>query len=296
MIDPDSVDPVSVDWPQVAQSEYLVHQHVIYEYPVPIEDLRHRLVVIPPRTHGDQRRLTYLLDVSNPEHQLSTHKDPFGNLVVDLSVPRVERSIEFQAWIVVERHADRRPHRVGGAWLQDRRLLEATALTRPDDALSAAAAELMAPGSDALELAGRISTWVHQNVAYERGVTDVRTTAAEALGLGRGVCQDYAHVMLALCRLCDIPARYVSGHLLGEGAMHAWVEVLLPSPEDEGDAVAWPFDPTHDRAPALSYVTVAVGRDYRDVSPTRGTFRAGSAGYLSSHKCVSVTALQLRLL
>ena len=292
MIDPESVDPGSVNWARVAQSSYLIHQQMRYEYPVTIHALEHHLVVFPPRHHGDQRRITYQLDVPNPEHQMTARKDAFGNLVVDLSVPRVEQSIAFEAWMVVERRANAGRHRVHGAWLRDRRFLDPSPLTQPDDALREAAAGLMATGGDPIWLAARISSWVHRAMTYECGVTNVGTSAAEALALGRGVCQDYAHVMIALCRLCDIPARYVSGHLLGEGAMHAWVEVLLPSAQHLGEGIAWPFDPTHDRPLSLCYLTVAVGRDYADVSPTRGTFRAASGGCLSSHECVSLTAVQ----
>jgi transglutaminase-like putative cysteine protease len=120
-------------------------------------------------------------------------------------------------------------------------------------------------------------------------VTTVETTAAEALALSHGVCQDYAHIMLALCRLCDLPARYVSGHLLGEGGTHAWVDVLLPAPSE---AVAVAFDPTHGREVGLSYVTVAVGRDYRDVAPTSGSYKATYKGRLSSERRVGLTAVQ----
>jgi len=291
MIDPESVDPGSVDWPRVAHSSYLIHQQVSYQYPAPIQDLEHHLVVFPPRNHGDQRRITYQLDVSNAEHRQTTRNDAFGNLVVDLLVARVEQTIAFEAWMVVERRGNTGPHRVRGTWLGDRRLLEPSPLTGPDDALRQAAADLVMTGGDPLELAGRISTWVYQTMTYERGVTDVGTSAAEALTLGRGVCQDYAHVMIAVCRLCGIPARYVSGHLLGEGAMHAWVEVILPSVHHPAEGIAWPFDPTHDRTPSLCYLTVAVGRDYADVSPTRGTFRAATPGCLSSHECVTLTSV-----
>jgi transglutaminase-like putative cysteine protease len=123
-------------------------------------------------------------------------------------------------------------------------------------------------------------------MTYTPGVTSVETTAAEALALSQGVCQDYAHVMLALCRLCDLPARYVSGHLLGEGGTHAWVDVLLP------EAVVVAFDPTHGREVSLSYVTVAVGRDYRDVAPTSGSYTASFKGQLSSQRRVGLTAVQ----
>ena len=88
--------------------------------------------------------------------------------------------------------------------------------------------------------------------------------------------------MLAVCRLCRLPARYVSGHLRGEGGTHAWVEVLLPGPAGGAEAVA--FDPTHARAPGPGYLTVAVGRDYGDVAPTSGTYDGRWAGRLTISK------------
>ena len=128
---------------------------------------------------------------------------------------------------------------------------------------------------------------------YRHDVTTVRTTAAEALALGRGVCQDYAHVMLALCRLCGVPARYVSGHLVGEGGSHAWVEVLLPSEEDPSVLTAVAFDPTNDRRAGLRYLTVAVGRDYGDVAPTSGTYNGPPGGRLSSAKTLDEESADL---
>ena len=103
-------------------------------------------------------------------------------------------------------------------------------------------------------------------ISYAYGITSVKTTAAEALAGKQGVCQDSAHIMLAICRACNLPARYVSGHLLGEGGTHAWVEVLLPHPDGEG-YVAWPFDPTHGNEPGLNYITIAVGPRLRRCRP-----------------------------
>jgi transglutaminase-like putative cysteine protease len=100
--------------------------------------------------------------------------------------------------------------------------------------------------------------------------------------------------MLTLCRLRGVPARYVSGHLLGEGGTHAWVEVLLRDPAHRDRFVARPFDPTHGSQPGLNYVTVAVGRDYGDVAPTSGTYRAPFAGSLSTRKHAGVTAIEYR--
>ena len=112
-----------------------------------------------------------------------------------------------------------------------------------------------------------------------------------ALHLGKGVCQDYAHIMLALLRLLGIPARYVSGHLLGEGVAHAWLEALFDDPLAPGGVAVIAYDPTHHRRAGLNYITVAVGRDYRDVAPTSGSFRAPYGGRLSARKRAGLTAL-----
>jgi transglutaminase-like putative cysteine protease len=98
--------------------------------------------------------------------------------------------------------------------------------------------------------------------------------------------------MLVLCRLCGLPARYVSGHLLGEGGTHAWVEVLLPHLDDPESLRAVPLDPTHDRPADLRYITVAVGRDYLDVAPTSGTYEGSYAGELTAHKRAAVTNVE----
>ena len=111
-------------------------------------------------------------------------------------------------------------------------------------------------------------------MTYETGATDVETLAEEALAAGHGVCQDFAHVMIGLCRLKGIPARYVSGYLFdrsaggnGGTASHAWVDVFDP----ERGWVS--LDPTHDREQTNCYVRVGVGRDYADVPPTRGVYK-----------------------
>ncbi len=122
------------------------------------------------------------------------------------------------------------------------------------------------------ERATEVMRAVRGLLVYEPGATDVMTRADAALELGRGVCQDFAHVMLAACRGGGIPARYVSGYIYdprgqGEVASHAWIDVL------DGERGWVSLDPTHDREQTEAYVRVAVGRDYADVPPTRGVFR-----------------------
>jgi transglutaminase-like putative cysteine protease len=281
------IDSTSVDWARARRASYLVRQTFRYEYPEPIRDLSHRLIVIPPERFGDQRRLWHDVTVGLDGAEVQNHHDRYGNVVVEVFAPRVPDAIEFVAEVSVIRHAEE-PHRLADGWLADGYLLEPSALTAADDNLMRAADELGESAEWGLSLADRINDWVYQSLTYRHGVTGVRTTAAQALALGAGVCQDYAHVMLALCRACGLPARYVSGHLLGQGGTHAWVEVVLPTRDGTGDAIAHAFDPTHASRGGLGYVTVAIGADYADVAPTSGTYRSAAQGRLTASKRVSV--------
>ena len=286
-----AVDHRQVEWDRVRWTAYLIHQHLRYDYPGRIHDLRQRLMIIPPERHGGQRLVTHKLEISAAAAVTEESRDGFGNRVLAVAVPEVDRAIDFTAWIVIERDAGADPITISTETYANPAFRNPSPLTQPDDALRAAAAQLGAEGGTPEELAARINAWVHAHLAYEYGLTGVKTTAAEALAFGRGVCQDAAHIMLAICRLCALPARYVSGHLLGEGGTHAWVEVLAPLPDGDG-YVAHPFDPTNGNRPGLNYITVAVGRDYGDVAPTSGTFRAPFAGQLSTSKRAGLTGIE----
>jgi transglutaminase-like putative cysteine protease len=288
----DTVDHRGVTWTEVRSTAYLIHQHFRYEYAGPISDLRQRLVIIPPERHGDQRLITHRLEVSSPTSEVRRELDTFGNLILSLAVDHVADAIDFTAWIVVEREAAGEPIRVTPETYIASSMREPSHLTVPDEALRAAADALGPERADPAALASRINAWVYAEMSYAHGATGVRTTAAEAFAGRRGVCQDYAHVMLVLCRLRGLPARYVSGHLLGEGGTHACVEVLLPAPHHPGQYVARPYDPTHGREPGLDYVTVAVGRDYGDVAPTSGTYTSPFRGHLSARKRAGLTAVE----
>ena len=105
---------------------------------------------------------------------------------------------------------------------------------------------------------------------YQPGSTGLQTSAAQALAGGQGVCQDYAHLLLALARLSGLGARYCMGLIPGEGATHAWVEIALPD--------GWSgFDPANRRVADESYLKFAVGRDAADCLAERGVFRGGAA-------------------
>ena len=285
-----AIDPASVDWAAARRVSYQLRQSFRYEYTAPIRELNHRLVVIPPERFGDQRRVRHQLSVDADGVRFENRNDRFGNMVVDVFAPQVSEGIEFVAEVSIERHAEE-PNRLPDGWLADGYLLEPSPLTAADDRIRKAAQALAGEAEWGLPLADSINDWVYQSMTYQHGVTGVRTTAAEALEIGSGVCQDFAHVMLAACRACGLPSRYVSGHLLGQGGSHAWVEVVLPTKDGTGDAIASTFDPTHASRGGLGYVTIAVGRDYSDVAPTSGTYVSSGRGRLFTSKRVTLTDL-----
>lgn len=270
----------SVDWARAEQATLHLQQRYWYTYNGPVTDMRQRLIMIPPAEHlQHQRLLSFALDVRGAEAgvEVTWHTDTFNNRVCSVDVPRVERVVEFDGRYTVERRRG-----VASApeadWAVYR---QPTALTAPDERLYSVAQEIAWRTTDQLERAEQAHEWASAAIVYQVGVTGVRTPAAMALHLGRGVCQDYAHLLLCVLRLLDIPARYVSGQLLGEGVPHAWVEALV-----EGNVIA--YDPTHHRHTRLDYVTVAVGRDFADVTPTSGVFSGAATGALGAAKLARV--------
>jgi transglutaminase-like putative cysteine protease len=281
------LDHRNVDLDGADRVTYLLEQSFRYDYPGPVQQLRHRLVVLPPAHHGNQHVRAHRVDVHGAVARRVTRRDARGNTVVRIRAERVERSVQFQVGVLLERVHGDGPVRLAAAALTDPRLLRATRLTAPDPRLRELAGELARGEASPLELAGRICQTVHSAITYQYGVTSVRTTAADALAAGRGVCQDSAHIMLALCHLLALPARYVSGHLLGQGGTHAWVEVVIPHADH---AVAMPFDPCNGVPASARYLTVATGRDYADVPPTSGTYIGPSRGRLTTSRRLAVLA------
>jgi transglutaminase-like putative cysteine protease len=169
-------------------------------------------------------------------------------------------------------------------------LLAATPRTTVDESLTAQAARL-ADGASPRDAARAIADWVRDNVAYVPGSTGVQTGAQEAWELGKGVCQDIAHLTAALLRAVGIPARYVSGYLhptldaeIGEkveGQSHAWVEWWCGGWEG--------YDPTNAVATAERHVVVARGREYGDVPPLKGLYHGPASSQLGV--AVEVTRL-----
>jgi transglutaminase-like putative cysteine protease len=139
-----------------------------------------------------------------------------------------------------------------------------------------------------LQSAKHYSEYIYNTFTYHKGVTTVETTLDEIWKLKSGVCQDFAHILLAMLRLMNIPARYVSGYICpnkpgmrGEGATHAWVEAYIPS-------YGWlGLDPTNNCLANETHVRLAVGRNFTDCSPVKGTYRGTSNHTLDVNVTVS---------
>ncbi|MEY3216572.1 MAG: hypothetical protein RLZZ280_949 [Pseudomonadota bacterium] len=172
------------------------------------------------------------------------------------------------------------------------------------EAFLAYARPSFSPGRALMQAAQELTARMHRDFRYETASTDINTPALQALQARRGVCQDFAHILLACLRSLGLPARYVSGYLLtqappgqarliGSDASHAWVSVYLPELANHASQGWLDLDPTNDRtglaSPGLDYAQLAVGRDFADVSPLRGVLQGGGAHTLN----VAVTVAPL---
>jgi transglutaminase-like putative cysteine protease len=160
------------------------------------------------------------------------------------------------------------------------------------EAFLAYAQSSFTPGRPLVQAAQELTARMHYDFHYESASTDINTPALEALTQQRGVCQDFAHILVACMRSLGLPARYVSGYLLtqpppgqprlvGSDASHAWASVFLPELVTHACQGWLDLDPTNNRtgwaSPGVDYVRLAVGRDFADVSPLRGVLQGGSA-------------------
>ena len=253
---------------------------------------------LTPVTDVDQLTVEARVETT-PDAQQQRYWDYWGTQVTafDLHVPHDE--LEVTAICTVDT-ADARPAPQLSGWdrirsdsVRDRfvEMLTPTDRTTAGEEM-AALAEQATAGLDPHDAAMAVMDLVHDRVAYLTGSTGVATSAQDAWGLGSGVCQDIAHVTVAMLRSVGLPASYVSGYLhpkpeaaVGEtftGESHAWVEVWLGS--------WWAYDPTNKVPAGERHVVVGRGRDYGDVPPLKGLYSGG--GSQSLGVTVEVTRLQ----
>lgn len=257
-----------------------------YSYTAPVQQCV-MLLCLEPRQDRGQRLLDFEIE-TQPLANLNCETDCFGNTRHLLDLHQTHQTLEITTRSTVEMlPAPPLPaHLHTGAWegIRSRResgadwdFTHPSALVRPSPALAAfVARHRIAPGEDPLESLLQLSDTLHHCLHYIPGSTSAESPVEHILETGRGVCQDYTHLMIAIARSWGIPARYVSGYLhLGEqvlsNATHAWVECRLPE-------LGWVgFDPTNQSLAGEGNVHIAVGRDYRDVSPTRGVLQGSGA-------------------
>ena len=262
-----------------------------------------------PRSEGAQSLRNFQI-VTNPRAQLYAYTDYLGNAVYHFNVLRAHEELRTDVQAVVEM-ALRPPtpeatdplewQRYNAYNLSDEHfdLLEPSRFARSSRPLVefAAAHNLAKPQGDPLTALRSLNKAIFDAFDYEVGVTQVHSPIDHALRAQRGVCQDFAHIMIAIARSWGIPTRYVSGYLhhrsrgqdrSGEDATHAWVEAYLPS-------LGWlGFDPTNNIEAGERHIRVAVGRDYADVPPTRGTLKGDAETELAIAVSVEPTQAPVR--
>ena len=291
-----------------------VRHETHYHYTPVVENAQHA-VHLRPKTGRGQTVLRHDLSISpQPEQQRDT-LDVYGNSKLFFSLQTPHDALKVIADSVLQTHA-RPAHTAALAWERVRDAFRyragagyniawefafASAYAPRHAAFTDFAQPSFAPGRPLLEAAHDLMTRINSAMTYDGDSTNVETPALVALQQGKGVCQDFAHIMVACCRAMGLPARYVSGYMLtqpaagqprliGCDASHAWASVYCPS-HDTADADQWyDFDPTNNRAPGEDYVTLATGRDFLDVSPLRGVIRGGTQHTLDV--AVTVTPLQ----
>jgi Transglutaminase-like enzymes, putative cysteine proteases len=263
-----------------------------YRYERPPRDIVTYLRLIPPAMRGCQRLLAHSVTVAPLPHADPRYTDDFGNSVVEIHLERVDQHLTIAVSVTVATAsalgpdnaplptpipADTHLPRLEGGTAA---YVAPTPMTAPDDALRRVADEVAREvgrevgRDDPFALVARLADRVHDRMTFQSGATIIGTTAAEAWAGGKGVCQDYTHVLCALCRHLGIPARYVSGCVPGEGVMHAWAEALLTDPAT-GESAWYAIDPTYNQWVHARYVSIASGRDYHDITPTSGRYFGG---------------------
>jgi transglutaminase-like putative cysteine protease len=290
---------------------YRIRHETRYEYAADVVHSHHLLHLVP-RPAPYQVCLEHALEIAPDNYRATNEIDAFGNPLVRLELAQPHRELAVISSMEIEVHP--RPavnadttdawEKVRDAFAYrgefvigfgpSRELLDAARFrhesphVRLKQAFTDFSADCFPAGQPILLCAERLTTKLHAEIEYAPGETTVSTSPVELLESRRGVCQDFAHLMISCLRSRGLPARYVSGYLrtnattgkdgqklVGDGASHAWVSVWSPP-------YGWQeFDPTNGCFAGTDHVAVAWGRDFGDVSPLRGVILGGAEHQLS---------------
>jgi transglutaminase-like putative cysteine protease len=270
-----------------------VRHETVYTYETPaswaIQTLR-----LAPRGYAAQSVSYWNVEVDQ-DCRVTTDSDAFGNILHSFTVdgPLSRLTIVGSGEVettdssgIVEGQIERFPPLL---------FLRETSLTEPDDSIRALAELARAKGGgEPVAMLHALMAAIREAMHFDVQATEVTTTAQEALALGHGVCQDFAHVFISATRLIGFPARYVSGYLFKadappeQEAGHGWAETHLPD-------LGWVgFDATNAVCPTEAYVRVAVGLDYLGAAPVRGSRHGGSGESLTVHVSVRDAGVRVR--
>jgi transglutaminase-like putative cysteine protease len=277
---------------------HVIHE-TAYDYAPKVKTAQH-MAHLKPTHDAQQQVLSHSLRIDPAPAQQTEMVDVYGNTRAFFSLSSPHDALKVVADSTVSTAAPALPdsdiawdqvrermryHR-SAAWDPAAGFLFASPHVPRHDNFLAYARPSFPAGRPLVEAARELMERIHGDFEYESEATDVSTPALEALEMRKGVCQDFAHIMLACLRSLGLPARYVSGYMLtqppsgqprlgGSDASHAWVSLYVPG--DDAASGMWAgLDPTNNRAPAEEYVTLATGRDYSDVSPLRGVIHGGA--------------------
>lgn len=286
-----------------------------YEYS-PSVDVAQHVACLQPRQTEAQQLLSHTLTITPAPSQRHSAIDVFGNHrdFLSLQIPHAELKVTATSTVQTcamtmvstalpwEQACERFRYRVDALYDADVEFMFASQYVPRHAEFAAYARVSFAPQADLHGATLDLMQRIYRDFEYDSESTEIHTPALEALRQRKGVCQDFAHIMLACLRSLGLSARYVSGYLLttppagqprliGADASHAWISLLLPT--QTGPTRWCDFDPTNNRwgwgAPGEDYVVLAIGRDFGDVSPIRGVIHGGASHELK----VAVTVMPL---
>lgn len=287
---------------------YSIRHVTRFRYDAPVRESVMELRM-QPRSEGPQALRSFQI-ATNPRAQLYAYTDYLGNAVYHFNALRRHEELRIETQALVEMNGFKVLPEAADLLEWGRYnalnfapdhydLLEPSKFAHMSLALQEflSAKNLLKPTGDPLSALKTLNTSIHDSFEYQSGITDAYSPIDVALKEGRGVCQDFAHIMIAATRAWGIPARYVSGYLhsnsggkdrSADDATHAWLEAWLPT-------MGWiGFDPTNDILAAERHIRVAVGRDYADVPPTRGTYKGNADSELAISVSVQPTQAPAR--
>lgn len=273
-----------------------VNHATVYRYDPPANGAI-QILRLTPRSHDGQYVVSWRIDVSE-NCRLAAHEDAFGNLIHSFALDSpiselrvtVDGEVETQDTAgMIRGTVERFPPSL---------YMRTTELTEADDAIRAFAETAVARGGAPLARMHDLMGALNEALDYDPDPTHASTTATEAFKLKRGVCQDFAHILIAGARHLGVPGRYVSGYLVGDGAEHgqnaghqaghAWAELYV-------EGYGWiGFDAANNLCPTDAYVRVATGLDYLGAAPVRGNRYGGGEETLSVALTVDQSSRQIQ--